>query len=116
MDNKCKKYEGLFVFSTDEELQKHIAECEECRMEHEKMEKVSSLLDEVKLYYHSKRKQKRVRLRAACAVVFMFMSLASLGIFAVNDDFTETLMYGSTLTAEDYGFPVDSYGLLMVDE
>jgi hypothetical protein len=25
-------------------------------------------------------------------------------------------MYGNTLSAEDLGFPVDSYGLLMVDE
>ena len=116
MNNKCEKYEGLFVFSSEEELQKHIEECEDCRQEHENMQKVSSLLDEVKLYYRAKRKQTRTRLRAACAVVFMIFSLGSLGIFATNDDFTETLMYGSTLSAEDYGFPVDSYGLLMVDE
>ena len=45
MDNKCTKYEGLFVFSGDETLKKHIEECDECRKEAEKMEKVSDLLD-----------------------------------------------------------------------
>ena len=40
MDKKCSKYEGLFVFTDELTLQNHIAECEECRKEHEKMEKV----------------------------------------------------------------------------
>ena len=31
-------------------------------------------------------------------------------------DFVDTLMYGEALSAEDLGFPVDSYGLLMVDD
>ena len=54
MENKCNKYEGLFTFSSEEELKAHINECEDCRLEDEKMQKVSSLLDEVKLYYYAK--------------------------------------------------------------
>ncbi len=117
MDNKkCSKYEGLFVFSDEETLKKHVAECEECRAEHEKMEKVSELLDEVKFYYRAKDKKKRNGFRAACAAVFLGISLLSVSIIATNEDLTETLMYGDTLSAEELGFPVDSYGLLMVDE
>ena len=41
MNNKCPKYEGLFIFSTEEELKKHIEECPDCKAEHEKMERVS---------------------------------------------------------------------------
>ena len=31
------------------------------------------------------------------------------------DDMLDTLRYGDTLSAEDLGFPVDSYGLIAVD-
>ncbi len=117
MNKKCSKYEELFVSSSTEELEKHILECEDCRAEHEAQQKVSSLLDEVKMYYYSKRKKRIARLRAACAVMFMVFSLASVGGFALtNDDIMDTLKYGDTLSAEDLGFPVDSDGLLMVDE
>ena len=51
MDNKCSKYEGLFVFSDDETFRNHIAECEECRREYETMEKVSDLISEVRFHY-----------------------------------------------------------------
>ena len=117
MKNKCSKYESLFVFSDDETLEKHIAECEECKQEHEKQQKVSSLIDEVKLYYRAKRKKRMARLRAACAVVLMmFTVLSFVGVAINDDDILDTLKYGDTLSAEDLGFPVDSYGLLMVGE
>ena len=117
MENKCSKYEELFISSSGEELEKHISECEECRAEHETQQQVSSLLDEVKLYYYAKRKQRTVRLRAACAVMFLVFSLISVTGWALNDDdLMDTLKYGDTLSAEDLGFPVDSDGLLMVDE
>ena len=118
MKNKCSKYEELFVStSSNEELEKHIQECEECRAEYEAQKKVSSLLDEVKMYYYAKRKKRMVRLRVACAVMFLFLSIVSITSWALNDeDLLDTLKYGDTLSAEDLGFPVDSYGLLMVDE
>ena len=53
-EDKCTKYEGLFIFSDEETLQQHVEKCEECKKEHEKMQKVSSLLSEVKLYYKAK--------------------------------------------------------------
>ena len=114
MDNKCSKYESLFIFSDEETLNKHIQECEECREEHEKMQKVSALLDEVKFYYHAKNK-KKPKLRAVCAIMFLLFSTCTFGFVAGNDDLMDTLRYGETLSAEDLGFPVDSYGLLMVD-
>ena len=42
MENKCSKYEELFISSDSETLEKHIQECEECRKEHESQQKVSS--------------------------------------------------------------------------
>ena len=117
MNNKCSKYEELFVSGSKEELEKHVCECEACRSEHELQKKVSSLLDEVKMYYYSKRKKRMVQLRAACAIMFLVFSLVSVTSWALNDeDLLDTLKYGDVLSAEDLGFPVDSDGLLMVDE
>ncbi|MCQ2738974.1 MAG: hypothetical protein MJ237_01965 [bacterium] len=114
MNNKCTKYEGLFVFSDNETLMEHINSCEECKSEHEKMEKVSDLISEVKLYYKG-RKQKFKQLKAVC-VLFLFIIFSTSGIIIYDDaEIMESLMYGNTLSAEDLGFPVDSDGLLMVD-
>lgn len=117
MNEKCSKYEELFVSASKEEFEKHLQECEDCRLEEESQQKVSSLLDEVKMYYYAKRKKRMVKLRAACAVMFLVFSLISVTGWALNDDdLLDTLKYGDTLSAEELGFPVDSYGLLMVDE
>ena len=110
---------GDHIYKMDYEkmLEKHIEECEECKKEYEQQQKVSSLLDEVKLYYRAKRKKRITKLRAACAVILMMFTVLSFVEVAVcNEDLLDTLKYGNTLSAEDLGFPVDSYGLLMVDE
>ena len=115
MNNKCNKYESLFIFSRDDDLQKHIEECEECKKEYEEQQKVSSLIGEVKMYYYSK-KRTQSRIKAACIAIFLMFSTLSLGLAVTNDDLMDSLKYGDTLSAEDLGFPVDSYGLLMVDD
>ncbi len=114
MENKCSKYEGLFVFSDEETLNSHINECEECKKEQEKMDRVSELIGEVKFYYRAKNKKLK-RLKAVCALFFLIFFSATFGIFSYDSDLTDALMYGNTLSAEELGFPVDSYGLLMVD-
>ena len=114
MENKCSKYEGLFIFSDDETLKEHIKECAECKKEQETMDKVSDLIGEVKFYYRAKN-NKLKKLRAACAVFFLIFFSATFGIISNDADLTDALVYGNTLSAEDLGFPVDSYGLLMVD-
>lgn len=115
MKNKCSKYEGLFVFSDDETLKNHLLECEECRKEQEKMDRVSELIGEVKFHYRSKPKHKPI-LKAACILMLLLFSTASIGIIGNYEDMVDTIQYGETLSAEDLGFPVDSYGLIVVDE
>ncbi|MBE7711394.1 MAG: hypothetical protein E7Z92_04560 [Cyanobacteria bacterium SIG31] len=115
MENKCSKYEGLFVFSDEETLQKHLEECEECRREHQKMQKVSELLGEVKFHYRLQAKKVR-KVKAVCVALCLIFFSTSLGVMTNDTDLVDALMYGETLTAEDLGFPVDSYGLLVVDD
>ncbi|MCQ2753707.1 MAG: hypothetical protein MJ231_01520 [bacterium] len=114
MDNKCSKYEGLFIFSDEKTLQEHIESCEECKHEHEKMQKVSDLLSEVKLYYKGK-KQRFKKLKAICAAFFLVIFSTTSTIVYNDTDVVDSIVYGDTLSAEDLGFPVDDDGLLMVD-
>ena len=114
MTEKCTKYEALFTFGNEETLKSHIESCEDCRHEQEIMDKVSDLLKEVKPYYKTKR-QNVLKLKMACAVFGIFLSGTALGIVNFNTDVQDIIKYGTTLSAEDYGFPVDSYGFLVVE-
>lgn len=114
MNEKCTKYESLFVFRDEEELQKHIQDCEECRLEHEKMQKVSELISEVKPFYKAKRKN-FAKLKVACALFVVLVSGTTIGILNFNTDVSDTVKYGSALSAEDLGLPVDSYGLISIE-
>lgn len=114
MTNKCNKYEAIFTFGNEEMLKTHLNNCPECQKEQAQMDKISNLLSEVKPYYQQKRK-KFVKLKMACALLTIVFSGAILGVVNLNSDVADVLKYGTTLSAEDFGFPVDSYGLLMVE-
>ena len=114
MKEKCTKYEALFTFRSEDELMRHISECEDCRLEHEKMQKVSSLIREVKPYYRAKRKN-LAKIKIACAFLMIMFSGTTLGLINFNPDISDTLKYGTTLSSEDLGLPVDSYGLISVE-
>ncbi len=115
MTNKCTKYEALFTFADEKTLQEHIANCPECKAEHERMQKVSELIQDAKPYFVQKRRD-FAKLKAACALFVMLLSGTTLGVINLNTDISDTIRYGTTLSAEDLGIPVDSYGLVMVDE
>lgn len=114
MKEKCSKYESLFTFRSEEELLSHIEECEDCREEHEKMLKVSELLQEVRPYFVKKRKS-TAKLKIACAVFMIMLSGTTLGLLNLNTDVSDTLKYGAALTSEDMGLPVDQFGLISVE-
>ena len=114
MNNKCTKYEALFIFGNDETLKNHLETCEECKKEQERMDKVSTLLKEVKPYYIAKRKS-FAKVKAACAVFAILFCGTTFGVLNFNTDISDIIKYGNTLSAEDLGLPVDAYGLLMVE-
>ena len=114
MHKKCTKYEGLFIFADDKTLAEHIEKCPDCRAEQEKMQRVSDLLQEVKPFFVKKRKQ-TAQVKIACAICAMILSGTVLGVINLNTDISDTIRYGTTLSAGDLGLPVDSYGLLMVE-
>lgn len=113
-NKKCTKYEGLFIFADEETLEEHLKTCPDCRAQDAKMKKISALLQEVKPFYIKKRKQ-HAQVKIACAICAMILSGTVLGVINLNTDISDTLRYGTTLSASDLGFPVDSDGLLMVE-
>ena len=96
MKEKCSKYEALFTFRSEDELLEHVQNCEDCRIEHEKMQKISDLIQEVKPYYKKKRKN-FAKLKAACALFLVTVCAATLGVINFNTDISDTLKYGSAL-------------------
>ncbi|MGN0031530.1 MAG: hypothetical protein ACI37Q_06215 [Candidatus Gastranaerophilaceae bacterium] len=114
MNEKCTKYEALFTFRSEEELMEHVQTCEDCRLEHQKMMRVSELIQEAKPYFKEKRKN-LAKVKVACALFMLMMCGTTLGVINLNTDVSDTLKYGTTLNAEDLGLPVDSYGLISLE-
>lgn len=114
MNEKCTKYEALFTFRDETEFEEHIKTCPDCKAEHEKMIRVSELIKEAKPYFVEKRKN-FAKVKVACALFMVMLGGTTLGIVNLNTDVSETLKYGTTLSAEDLGLPVDSYGLISLE-
>ena len=112
-NNKCDKYEGLFVFRTDEELKEHLKKCPDCQAEHEKLLKVSKLVKEVAPVYLAKKKKEKTILikRIACCFAF-FAILTSVTGYQLYDNYNlqeasldeESCISTQGLPTDDYGF------------
>lgn len=116
MKDKCKKFESLFIFSDDESLKNHAKECEDCKFELEKFDKISGLIQEARPLYFKEISRKKAHFKTACAIFLLVLTGTTFSLLNTNNNLVDTIKYGQTLSAEDYGFPVDSYGLIMVDE
>ena len=114
MKEKSQNYEGMFTFLNTEDFNDELEKNPELKAEHEKMQKVSKLLSEVRPYFLHKRKN-AAKIKIACAISFIMLSGTVMGVINFNPDISEFVKYGNTLEAEDYGFPVDDYGFILVD-
>lgn len=114
MENKtCNGYESMFTFLSDEDFQRHLLACESCRTEHERMQKVSALIQEAKPYFNASKRKKSL-LKAACASFVVFCSMACFQIFVTTGLYDE-VVYNNSPTIEEMGLPVDEYGFLMIN-
>ncbi len=117
MENKCNKFEELFIKANNAELLAHIEGCESCRAEYEKMLKVSNLISEVKPLYRRKRRVQKNVFAMAASFLMIFLAFFAIQIYTPNSIVNETIasISGSDYTYEQMGLPVDEYGLIMVD-
>lgn len=112
MTKKCNKFESLFTFSDEATLLEHISECEDCKAEYDKMNKVTALIKEVRPHYYKGFNAVRV----ACILFAFMISGATLHFADMNYGIVDSLMYQNEYTAEELGFQTDDYGLIMVSE
>ena len=116
-EHKRNKDEAYVNFKDDKEFLEHVANCPECTKEHEKMQKVSSFINELRPYFfeHTKRKNKvHYALKSAClTLALMFFAIGGSAL-NYQYDIVNSIVYHN-LSAEDLGFPTDEYGLIMVE-
>ena len=117
MKDECNKYEAYFTFRNEDELLEHIKNCSECKLEHEKMQKVSDLISEVRPYFLAQKESKNKKatiLKTACfSVALLFLTIGT-GALNYQYDIVNSIVYHN-LSAEELGFPTDEYGLIMVE-
>ena len=121
----CNGYESAFTFMSEEDFKKHLEECEECRLEHEKMQRVSALIQEAKPYLLKESKKKKevvitgaddakTFLKAACAAFVVFVMGGCYSMFMMTG-FYDEIVAQNTPSIEEMGLPVDEYGFLLVN-
>lgn len=120
MSEKCNKYESLFIFGSEEDFNLHLAECECCRSEHEKMQKISGLVKEVKPFYNKKSLHNRIIIKAAACFMIMMCSFWAYNTY--NTQMIAELNYESEILIKngrsmitDAGLPTDDYGLIITE-
>ncbi len=114
-ENKCNKYEGLFVFRNEEELNEHLKECPECREEHEKQQKVSALIKEVApVYLNKKHQEKSLLIKKFACCFILFAAISSVAGYKMYEDYN----YQASLSDDSYiqmmGLPTDEYGFFEI--
>lgn len=118
MTDKCDRYESLFVFGTEQELENHIAICPDCREQHEMLNKTAFVAREVAPHYANYGKTKPLQLAIKAAAGFIVITLA---YFIINHGAMQGDIDGYNLSytqnesvISEMGLPTDEYGLLMV--
>lgn len=111
---QCNGYEAMYTFLNDEDFERHLKECPQCAKEHEKMQKVSDLIQEAKTYIKQKRKNTRVLVSAAAFFVAVFATL-SVPLCMVGIDAYDNLVAQNTMDVQELGLPVDEYGFLYIE-
>jgi hypothetical protein len=102
----CDKFEKLFIQETQDELLKHIQNCEICMLEYKKMVCTENLIKEVKPHFII---QAKSRSFAKIAASFALVAVSSL--FILNNFYIPKLSYEESISSS---FPVDEYGLMNI--
>ena len=116
--SKCSNYEGLFIFQEEEKLKEHLETCENCREEHEKQMKISSLVKEAAPYYlerERRRKMMRSARKLACCLI-AFAGLSAFTSIKMYDNYKYQYQTDSSQesSVSEMGLPVDEYGFLYI--
>ena len=115
MEKKCNKYEGYFVFASEEDFQAHLLDCPDCQEEQILQNKISSLIKEVAPEYKKKLEKKNQKIKlVSCLVLLVFSVSGILNLTYNNNRLSQTENAIQDNLMYDMGLPVDEYGLLKI--
>ncbi|MCR5261565.1 MAG: hypothetical protein K6C94_06965 [Candidatus Gastranaerophilales bacterium] len=115
MDKKCNKYEAYYTFADEATFSEHLRECEDCRNEFEKEQRLSELIKDASGEYRrleQKKKTKNALMKTACALL-IFSTIGLYSGFQVQKNckyrqFMKSNTEVSVIAQE--GLPVDDMG------
>ncbi len=114
-EKKCGRYEGLFIFRSEDELAEHIENCEECKKEHEKYQKISSLVKEVAPVYLKKKEREKSLFVKRIACCFVILSLVTtFAGYKVYDSYSYQASSDEESCISNLGLPIDDYGFFEI--
>lgn len=114
-EKKCNKYEGLFVFQSEDALNEHLEQCPDCKKEHEKYLRVSELVKEVAPVYLKKKQTQKISMIKKLACCFVaFVGLTAFTGYKVYDNYCFQANYVDDSYISTMGMPVDEYGFLEI--
>jgi len=113
MKEKCKKYEGLFLFSDEKALEEHVKSCPDCQREREKEKKLSALIKDSEYEYRklAVSNLNKSYAKIAC-ILLLFVGIGTMTSFRLyNGGFVPKSVYTADVSViETIGLPTDEYG------
>ncbi|OGI23527.1 MAG: hypothetical protein A2287_00975 [Candidatus Melainabacteria bacterium RIFOXYA12_FULL_32_12] len=118
MTEKCTKYESLFIFGNEKDLEEHIKSCSDCQKEQEEMVNISNLVKEAAPFIKNKTHNNKLIIKAAAGFTLLFLSflIINFNLTAKNDYTDESFLTKEQSIAATMGLPTDEYGLLSVEK
>ena len=112
-EQKCDKYEAFFVFNDEKAFYEHIENCPNCKAQHEKYLKVSSLVKEVAAEYLKKReKKKSIILKQVACLLVLIAGLSGFTGYKIYDENSFQVSSADESYICAMGLPTDEYGFL----
>lgn len=119
MNNKCDKYESLFIFGSKEDFSEHLKTCTDCQNEHEQMKKVACVVKEVKPFITNKENNvvnfPLYSKIVACFIMPLIFSFA-FNLFSPQKANPEIAWAKQSSVVTEMGLPSDEFGLLTIEQ
>ena len=114
-EQKCNKYEAFFVFNDEKAFYEHIENCPDCKIEHEKYLKVSSLVKEVADEYlekQAKKKKKSIIFKQVACFLILLAGFSGFTGYKIYDENSFQVSSADESYICAMGLPTDEYGFL----
>lgn len=114
---KCDKYQSLFIFRDEDELNAHLEVCEDCRQVHSDMHKLESLIQSSKSVHFKQKTSLKLNKIVAAIGLFVFVSVFTGNVIAFNSieihpKHQEVIELINNSIFNQMKLPTDEYGIM----